>query len=262
MASGTRSVNSESHSSLLAANDPPPVGIVNPVGASSFLLIGDHAGNAVPERLGSLGLGEADLARHIGWDIGIMGLGTLLAEALDAPFVHQAYSRLVVDCNRDPGAKDAIAEISDATLVPGNAGLSEDARAERFSTIHEPYHVAIADMLAERDAARRDTILVALHSFTPRMNGMDRPWQAGVLHDRGDPAFARRVLAALRERPGLTVGDNQPYAMDSIDYTIPRHAYPAMRPYVELEVRQDLLASADDQAAWSVLLKEVLEAAR
>ena len=104
--------------SLLSDDDPPPVEIINPGGSSPFLLIGDHAGNAVPERLDRLGVAEAELHRHIGWDIGIAALGDQLATRIDASFVRQAYSRLVIDCNRDPEAADAVPEVSDGTRIP------------------------------------------------------------------------------------------------------------------------------------------------
>lgn len=222
-----------------------------------FVLIGDHAGNRVPERLGRLGVTEAELARHIGWDIGIAALGALLAERLDAVFVAQTYSRLVIDCNRAPQAVDAVPEASDGTAVPGNVALSSADRARRVAEIHEPYQQAIAAELARRDAAGRPTVLLALHSFTPTMRGIARPWEIGVLHDRGDAAFARAVLTRLQRDGAWTVGDNEPYAMDTIDYTIPRHAYPA-RPYAELEVRQDLIADALGQQAWADTLTTVL----
>lgn len=242
---------------MLQCNDPPPVAIVNHKGASPFLLIGDHAGNRVPQRLDRLGVTETELARHIGWDIGIGALGAMLAERLDAVFVEQTYSRLVVDCNRAPDALDAIAEASDGTPVPANIGLGPAERAARFAEIHEPYQQAIAAELARRDAKGRQTVLVALHSFTPTMRGVSRPWKIGVLHDRGDATFARAVLARLQREGAWTVGDNEPYAMDSIDYTIPRHAYPS-RPYVELELRQDLIADEAGQRAWAETLATVL----
>ncbi|MGA1800151.1 N-formylglutamate amidohydrolase [Sphingomonas sp. 4RDLI-65] len=251
--------------SLLGTEDAAPVTVVNPKGASSFLLIGDHAGKAVPARLGSLGLSEADLSRHIGWDIGVGELGMLLAERLDAVFVRQTYSRLVIDCNRSASQPDVIAAISDATVVPGNAALSETERAARFAEIHAPYHAAIAAELARRDAAGMTTVMVALHSFTPAMKGplreQDRPWQIGILHDGGNTRFAQAMLDVLRTEPDLTVGDNEPYRMDLIDYTIPHHAYPAQRPYAEIEIRQDLLGNSEGCEAWAARLARVLPAA-
>ena len=248
--------------SLLSDDDPPPVEIINPGGSSPFLLIGDHAGNAVPERLDRLGVAEAELHRHIGWDIGIAALGDQLATRIDASFVRQAYSRLVIDCNRDPEAADAVPEVSDGTRIPANVGLALEQRQRRIAEIHAPYQQAIADALARRDRPGEPAVLVALHSFTPRFAGMDRPWQIGVLHHKGEPAFALRVLKALRAMGGLVVGDNQPYQMDGIDYSVPRHAYPTQRPYVELEIRQDLIDDMPGQSRWAAIVEAALAAAR
>ena len=243
---------------LLGPGDPSPVGVVNPDSRSPFLLIGDHAGNRVPARLGDLGLPASELARHIGIDIGIERLGIALAARLDASFVFQRYSRLVIDCNRDPAQATAMPEVSDATVIPGNRSLTDEARARRTAAIHQPYHAAIAGALARADRAGGQAILVALHSFTPVMGGRARPWHCGVLHDQGDTACARAVLAALRQEPDLMVGDNEPYAMAGTDHTVPRHAYPSRRPYVELEVRQDLLADEAGCAAWADRLARIL----
>jgi predicted N-formylglutamate amidohydrolase len=248
-------------SPLFVAGDLPPVSVVNPGGASPFLFIGDHAGNVIPLSLGTLGLDDAERVRHIAWDIGVAGLGERLATAMDAVFVRQTYSRLVVDCNRRHDAPDAIAPVSDGTVVPGNADLSDADRAARFAAIHEPYQAEIAAEIARRSAVGQPTVLIALHSFTPVFGGVARPWQIGVLHDGGDPSFAQTMLAVLRREADLTVGDNEPYRMDLIDYTVPRHAYPAGLPYAELEVRQDLIADTTGQAAWAERLERVLTAA-
>lgn len=242
---------------LLGQNDPDPVQIINAGGASDLLLIGDHAGKLVPNALGSLGISDIELARHIGWDIGIAALGQALATALDAVFIRQTYSRLVIDCNRDPAAPDAMPAVSDGTRIPANEGLTDADRAARVAAIHEPYQAAIAAELARRDVAGRRTQLVSLHSFTAVMAGVARPWQVGVLHDKGDLSLTHRTLARLRADPALTVGDNQPYSMDGIDHTVPRHAYPD-RPYVELEMRQDLIGDDAGVAAWTERLAQVL----
>jgi predicted N-formylglutamate amidohydrolase len=262
MASDTRLADGDTTRSLLTPDDPPAVRIVNPDRQSRFLLIGDHAGNVIPRRLGTLGIEAAERERHIAWDIGVAALGETLSATLDAVFVRQTYSRLVVDCNRAPGAADAIAAMSDATTIPGNQDPDQAARDARYAEIHEPYHAAIAAELARRDAAGRQTIVVALHSFTPVYGtAPPRPWQVGILHDRGDNSLARACLDLLRGRGDLTVGDNEPYSMSGIDYTVPRHCYSAMRPYVEFEVRQDLLAAPGGPAAWATILADTLAAA-
>ena len=247
---------------LLRPDDPPPLRIANPDGRSPFLLTADHAGNAVPAAFDTLGLDDDERARHIGWDIGVGPLGLLLSEAMDAVFVRQTYSRLVIDCNRDPESENAIPPISDGTPVPANQSLSGAERAARVAEIHSPYHQAIDAEIARRARIGQDTILVSLHSFTPalRADGEHRPWPIGVLHDRGDASFAKRLLTVLRQ-DGEMVGDNEPYTMNSVGYTVPRHAYAAGLRYAELEIRQDLLIEASDLAEWRDTLAKALPAA-
>ena len=247
---------------LLAADDPPPVLVTNPRGTSPFLLIGDHAGNKVPSSIGSLGVGEDGMTRHIAWDIGVAGLGSALSAKLDAVFISQTYSRLVIDCNRDSTAVDAMPEVSDGTDIPANRGLTSDDRAARAAAIHTPYHAAIAAELARRDAMDMDVVLVSLHSFTRSMRGHDRPWKIGILHSQGDARLAQALLRQLKAGGDLCVGDNEPYAMDEIDFTVPLHAFAARRRYVEIEIRQDLLSGPDDYLAWADLLARHLNEAR
>ncbi|MBB2203006.1 N-formylglutamate amidohydrolase [Gluconacetobacter tumulisoli] len=240
---------------LLGPRDPGPVGVHGRSGVSPFLLLSDHAGRAVPSCLGGLGIPGPDWDRHIAWDIGMAGVGRLLAERLDTILIEQVYSRLVIDCNRAPGHPTSIVPVSDGTAVPANLGLDADAAAQRVDEIFRPYHARIADELAARQG--RPTVVVALHSFTPEMNGEARPWHAGVLHNRA-PRFGL-IVRSLLEEDGLLVGDNEPYALtDGSDYTIPVHAERNDLAYVELEIRQDLVADASGQREWADRLARVL----
>ena len=242
----------------LAADEPSPF-VVHSAGASApWLLVGDHAGNAVPRGLHDLGLPPRELARHIGWDIGVAALGVRLADRLGAVFIHQRYSRLVIDCNRAPSSAEAIPETSDGTPVPGNATLSAAEVAVRVIDIHTPYHAAITAEIARRTAAGMPTVLIALHSFTQQLGVEARPWQIGVLHGGGNAGSARALLAALRGALGEAVGDNQPYQMDDTDYTVPYHAFAAGLPYAELEIRQDLLGDAAAVERWCDVLETAL----
>lgn len=215
----------------------------------------------MPSRLGTLGLSEPDLTRHIAWDIGVAGLGRLLAERLGAPFIAQRYSRLVIDCNRAPSRADSIPEVSDGSAIPGNAALSPAERQARIAEVFTPYHGRIATELDARAARGLPTVVVALHSFTPSMQGFARPWRFGILHLGASP-FSNAMLARLRAEPDRPeVGDNEPYRMDEVDYTIPHHAISRGLDYVELEVRQDLLADQGGQAAIAQRLARILPAA-
>jgi len=194
---------------------------------------------------------------HIAWDIGVAALGAALAEGLDAAFIRQTYSRLVIDCNRAPGVPESVPAMSDGVTIAGNLGLTASDIAARQDEIYAPYHARIAALLDERGRRGQATWLVSLHSFTPVFRGAARPWRYGVLH-RGDSALSRRVLSALREAVGEDAGDNQPYAMDATDNTIPLHADAHGLDYLELEVRQDLIAEAAGQRAIAAFIGDVL----
>jgi predicted N-formylglutamate amidohydrolase len=244
---------------FLDADEPSPVLEENLDGASDFVIVVDHAGKRLPRRVGDLGLPAAELGRHIAWDLGALGLARLLAARLDAPLVAQAYSRLVIDCNRDPGVATSIPVIGEWIEIPGNIGLSATARAARRAAIFEPYHRRIRALLDARLAAGRRTILIAQHSMTDVFKGVRRAMHAAVLYNR-DRRFAGLVLAALRRVPDLVIGDNEPYFVsDETDYTIPRHAEARGLPHVEIEVRQDLLGDATGQVRWAALLAAALE---
>jgi predicted N-formylglutamate amidohydrolase len=253
-------VEAEPAARLLGAGDPPSFELLNPLGASPWMFTADHAGQAIPRALGDLGLPPGEIDRHIGWDIGIAGVARELAARLDAWTILQTYSRLVIDCNRPLDSPTLIAEASDGTAVPGNAGLDAAARDARVRDIFLPFHARIAEALDLRGAHRRPTLLVTLHSFTPAMGGAPRPWHCGVLYHR-DARLAHALRDALQAEGDLVVGDNQPYAVsDSSDYAIPVHGEARGLPHVELEIRQDLIADAAGQWMWAQRLERLLRA--
>ena len=246
---------------LLAPDESDPVTFTNENGRSAFFLTCDHGGRAFPRRLGRLGLAERDTLRHIAWDIGIAEVGRRLSAALDAALIVQTYSRLVIDCNRDPGVPSSIPEMSEDTEIPGNHNLGEADRVARRDAIFCPYHDRIAAALDRRSAESRPTALIALHSFTPVFHSVARPWHVGVLFNR-DARLARALLDLLRAEGDLVVGENEPYRVtDLTDYTVPVHAERRGLPYVEIEIRQDLILDPEGQAAWSARLARLLPAA-
>jgi len=246
---------------LLDPDEPGPVTLDNEAGSSVFFLTCDHAGRAFPRRLGRLGLPESETLRHIAWDIGIGAVGRRLSRLLDAAVILQTYSRLVIDCNRDPNVPSSIPEISETTEIPGNRGLSEDARAARVEAIFRPYHNAIAAALDRRAAEARESALVALHSFTPVFKEVSRPWQVAVLFNR-DRRLAHSLAELLRAEGDLFVGENEPYTVsDLTDYTVPVHGEQRGLPHVEIELRQDLITDRAGQQEWAERLARLLPTA-
>ena len=246
---------------LLGAGDPEPVEVLRPAGTSPFFLTCEHAGRAIPARLGTLGVAGPDLERHIAWDIGAAGVARELSARLDATLVLQRYSRLVVDCNRAPGAADFVVEVSEDTVIPGNRGLGAAAIETRAVEVFHPYHDRIHDLLEARIAAERLTVAVSVHTCTPVYHGVHRPWHIGVMYEHDD-RLAREMLAVLDEEgeeAGLEVGDNEPYFMTSDkDYSMPRHGQGRGILHVGFEIRQDLVESEPGQREWAERVERAL----
>jgi predicted N-formylglutamate amidohydrolase len=193
---------------LLAADEPRSYEVVNPEAGAPVLLLCDHASNFIPRAFKNLGLDEAHLARHIAYDIGIADVTRALARRLEATAVLGGFSRLVIDPNRDPEDPTLIPQIGDGAVVPGNRELSAEARAARLKTFFEPYHEAITGLLDAMSARGPAPAVISVHSFTPVMRGVERPWQVCALWNR-DPRLPLPFMAKLRAL-GLTVGDNEP----------------------------------------------------
>ena len=234
---------------LLTADDPSPVRVLREAATSDLFLTADHAGRVIPKSLGQLGVSDTEMHRHIAWDIGISAVTEQLSEMLDATAVLQTYSRLVIDCNRDPSWPSAIPEISEHTTIPGNLNLTAKEKAARVAAIFTPYHDRIRGLLDAR--SQRPTVLIAMHSFTPSFKGESRAMHVGVLYNK-DPKLALILLDLLRREGDLVVGDNAPYAVtEDSDYGVPTHGEKRGLPHVEIEIRQDLIATPDGQKSWA-----------
>jgi predicted N-formylglutamate amidohydrolase len=246
------------HYGLLAPDEPHPVLEIGGAGRSNFVIVVDHASRRIPRSLGDLGLPPVELERHIAWDIGALGVARRVAAALDAPLVAQNYSRLVIDCNRDPGVATSIPTLGESIEVPGNIGLDAAQARARRTEIFEPYRQHLRALLDARQAAGRPTILVSQHSMTNTFKGVRREMHAAVLYNR-DRRFAGLMLDRLRRDTSLIIADNEPYRVnDATDYTIPRHAEARSLPHVAIEIRQDLVLDDAGQTTWAQRLTDAL----
>lgn len=246
---------------LLGPHDPPAFSVHSAGGRAPLLLLCDHASKAVPQALGTLGISEEELSRHIGWDIGGLDAAIELSKVLDAPLVASGYSRLVIDCNRWPGGEGSTPEVSDGTPVPANRGLTEEQVQARADACFWPYHREVDRQLDRMTAGGRKVGMLVMHSFTPQMNGLKRPWHVGVLWN-DDARLPEPLLGELRRDGTLVVGDNEPYsARASYEYTLTAHARSRALPHCSLEVRQDLIRTPDEARAWGRRLAPAIDAA-
>jgi predicted N-formylglutamate amidohydrolase len=234
----------------------PVARIENPLGASPVLLICEHASNHLPPIYGTLGLSPEERESHIAWDPGALGVAQHLAEKLDAPLVHATVSRLVIDLNRDPTAPDSIVAMSERTAVPGNADLCAAERDRRVREVYGPFHRAVETFMDER-AARTRTV-VSIHSFTPVYRDVARPWHVGLIFD-ADDRLAQKLAAALRQDPTLVVGMNEPYSpADRVFHTLERQAVRRGLAPLMIEIRNDLIRTAGEQAQWGARLAPLI----
>ncbi|KAA9130472.1 N-formylglutamate amidohydrolase [Marinihelvus fidelis] len=246
---------------MLGPGDPAPFEILNPQGRAPFLLTCDHASRAFPGTLRQLGVADWVLERHVARDIGAAGLTRALSARFDATAVLAGYSRLVIDLNRHPDDPTAFVRVSDGIAIPGNLGLDQAQRQLRIEALFNPYHDAIEAQLDGKVAAGHTPPLVSIHTCAPVFNGVSRRWHIGVMWDR-DPRLALPLLDALRDVDGLCVGDNEPYSgRHPADYTVDVHGEGRGLPCVGIEVRQDLVSSAEGLAHWAGILGDALERA-
>lgn len=246
---------------LLGPEDPAPYVERNPEGTAPVLFTSDHNGVAVPAGLKGLGVPVHEMRRHAAYDIGIDAVARVLSDRFDAPLVASSYSRLVIDCNRHPGAAGSIPPASDGTVVPGNAGITAADRAARENEIFHPYHNAIGARIRAmrtRDGGR-GPIIVALHSFTPVIGGAFRPWDIGILW-KDDQRLARPIIEALEADASMHVGDNKPYSgSDPAGYTVDHHVAPLRLISIGVEFRQDRIEFQAGAEDWAGRFGDALE---
>jgi predicted N-formylglutamate amidohydrolase len=239
----------------LLEDEEAPALVVNGEGRSSCVLVCEHASNRLPKSLGTLGLPEAELQRHIAWDIGAEQVARLLSRFIDAPLVLQRYSRLAYDCNRPPDSADAMPEISETTHIPGNRHLSPDDKLMRTREIYRPFHTTVAEVLDRRAAEGTRSTVVTIHSFTPVYKGKPRTVELGILHDR-DRGLADELITSF---PTVDARLNEPYGPDDgVLHTLNLHAAPRGLRHAMIEIRNDFLRDERGQVEWAERLSEAL----
>ncbi|QYK42290.1 MAG: N-formylglutamate amidohydrolase [Paracoccaceae bacterium] len=227
---------------------------------SRWLVTCDHATNHVPGWVagGDLGIAPEDMGRHIALDVGAAGLAAALAERLGAPCILSNFSRLVIDPNRGEDDPTLLMKLYDGTIIPANRHAGPAELERRLDRLYRPYH----DALARLAARRPDTVIVAIHSFTPCLRGRaPRPWHVGILHSHLDSRLSLALLRSLAAEPDLCIGDNEPYSGHLPGDAIDRHALAQGRHNTLIELRNDLIGTPAEQAAWATRLAPHLLAA-
>ncbi len=232
--------------------------VINPEARKGLIILCDHASNVVPAQLDGLGLDAKYLQEHIAWDIGAAAITRQMCEMMGIAAVLAPVSRLVIDCNREPDSETLIPPQSDGIAIPGNEGLTAAGIAQRKRDYYTPFHEACEALVKAHLEAGVTPLLVGMHSFTPVMNGSERPWQIGFLWNR-DPRLAQAAIGLLERETDLTVGDNLPYSGRDLYYTMQRHGADHGLAQTTIEIRQDLVQTPAMITEWAALLADVLD---
>jgi len=235
---------------LLSCDDPPAAEFWASTTRPEVLIVCDHAGMAIPKKLGRLSLPKnLNLAdQHIAVDIGAKQLSLKVAQNLGATFIWQNYSRLVIDCNRPLRSSQSICPESDGITIPGNLGLSVDEIHARIHEIFLPY-----DQLCCQAASKDDLrLIISIHSFTPKLQGFERPWNISFLFNEGE-VYARKMASFISAcEPELNIGFNEPYQVDELsDWFVIKYAEPKKIPQILIEIRNDQLRDLSNIDEWA-----------
>ncbi len=225
----------------------------NATGESSVVLVCEHASHYIPESFDGLGLTSEARFSHAAWDPGAFPVAQEMSNLLDARLVSSGVSRLVYDCNRPPTAPDAMPMRSEVIDVPGNVDLSETDRAARTQLYYQPFEMQLAEVVQKTT----DPIIVTVHSFTPVYHGNLRAVEIGILHDV-DVRLADAMMQTAAEHTSANVQINEPYGPENgVTHTLKEHAVKHGHMNVMLEIRNDLIETAEQQkdmaatlAAW------------
>jgi predicted N-formylglutamate amidohydrolase len=222
-----------------------------------LLLTCEHGGNRIPRAYASLFSGADELlASHRGWDPGSLQLARLLSRKLRRQLLATTWSRLFVEANRTP----TNARIWSSITAP----LPEEERRQILERWWRPHRQAVEDRAAAAIASGSRVVHVAVHSFTPVLNGEVRNADIGLLYDsrrKREADFCSRWIKALnRVDPTIRVRRNYPYLGKGDGLTTwLRRLHPQSRYIgVELEINQGLVAGP----RWRVFQQHIVDSLR
>jgi predicted N-formylglutamate amidohydrolase len=204
----------------------------------ALLLTCEHGGNRVPPRYRGRFRGAARvLASHRAYDRGALELARWLARELQVPLLAATTTRLVVDLNRSAHHPRLISPYMD--------GLDADERAELLERHYWPHRSEVERMVQELRRRRGHVLHVAVHSFTPVLNGVTRTAEVGLLYDPRrlrERKLTRCWQQRLAEPGDIRVRCNYPYRGTSDGLTTHLRRLHGDRVYagIELEMNQAL----------------------
>lgn len=219
---------------------------------SSLLISCEHAGNQVPEEWQHLFEGHKELLiSHRGWDPGAGLIAEALAHAFCIPLYACQTTRVLVEANRSLGHPRLFSAVT--------KNLSAARKKQILDLYYYPYRWKLEQAAARLVSASPPLLHLAVHSFTPVLEGVTREVEIGILYDpkRGlEKQFSRewkRRLAPLL--PDYRIRFNVPYQgiADGVPKAFRKNYTSKEYAGIEIEINQRLLAKKSER-------KKIIEA--
>jgi predicted N-formylglutamate amidohydrolase len=206
----------------------------------AVLITCEHGGHKVPATFLKLmnKSQQKDLLTHKGWDPGALLLARQAAKTLEAPLFFTQISRLLVDCNRSAHHPRC--------LGPTFRDMDADEKNFILAAYYWPHRNAIEKEILRSIQEGASVLHLAMHSFTPVLDGEVRNAEIGLLYDPARPweklwsdALQKEMTA---EWPEWRIRRNYPYQgkSDGLSTWLRKHYGPNEYVGIEMEWNQAL----------------------
>jgi predicted N-formylglutamate amidohydrolase len=206
----------------------------------TVLITCEHAGHKVPSSfLKHMSKNQRkDLDTHLGWDAGALALAKHTALMLNTKLLFTQISRLLVDCNRSVHHPRC--------LGPAFRDLASENKNFILAAFYWPHRNAIEKEILRSIQKDSSVLHLAMHSFTPVLNGEVRTAEAGLLYDPARPwekVWSDALIKEMKnEWPDWRIRRNYPYLgkSDGLSTWLRQHYGPDEYAGIELEWNQAL----------------------
>jgi len=217
-----------------------------------LLITCEHGGNRIPARYRPLFERYRNaLESHRGYDAGALALARDFARAYGAALVYSTVSRLLVELNRSPNHRQLLSEVTRA--------LPAAERQRLLQRYYWPYRNCVEVQVHSVIARGERIVHVSSHSFTPRLNGVERRADVGLLYDPRRMAEREFCTAWKSEiqaaNPRLLVRQNYPYRGSNDGLTTHLRRLHADTHYAGIEIEINQKHPSGDAGAWRALRK-------
>jgi predicted N-formylglutamate amidohydrolase len=193
------------------------------------------------------------LRTHRGYDIGALKLARQFARTLRAPLFYSKTSRLLVDLNRSEWNPEVFSQAT-----------PREARETVLERYYRPYRNALERAVGAAVRGGRRVVHLSCHSFTPRLNGVERRADVGLLYDprrSGEARLCRAWQQALRAA-GLAVRRNYPYRGYADGFTTHLRSKFGASRYLGIELEVNQKYPQDGARAWRAVRRSLIASFR